>query len=149
MRDIYIYALLEPDKETVRYVGATCNVAQRLQGHLTTPDGSAEKYHWIQSLLAKREKPRVVVLETTNEVDARSREAYWINFHKSDLLLNANKGGYSVKKPACDVTVTMRLNKDFLDKVKNLAILRGLNYQSMIKQWVSEKLAHEELANLE
>lgn len=40
-------------------------------------------------------------------------------------------------------TITLRIDPRMLSKIKRLARLRYLNYQSMIKQWLSERLEEE------
>jgi predicted DNA binding CopG/RHH family protein len=41
------------------------------------------------------------------------------------------------------ITITLRIDPRMLAKIKRLARERYLNYQSMIKQWLSERLEHE------
>ena len=41
------------------------------------------------------------------------------------------------------VAITLRIDPRMLSKVKRLARSRYLNYQSMIKQWMSERLEQE------
>lgn len=41
------------------------------------------------------------------------------------------------------VSVTLRFDPRMLSKIKRLARSRFLNYQSMVKQWLSERLEHE------
>jgi predicted DNA binding CopG/RHH family protein len=41
------------------------------------------------------------------------------------------------------VTITLRMDPRMLAKIKRLARSRYLNYQSMIKQWLSERLEKE------
>ncbi len=41
------------------------------------------------------------------------------------------------------VNITLRIDPRMLSRVKRLARSRYLNYQSMIKQWVSERLEQE------
>jgi predicted DNA binding CopG/RHH family protein len=41
------------------------------------------------------------------------------------------------------VTITLRLDPRMLSRIKRLARMRYLNYQSMIKQWLSERLEGE------
>ena len=41
------------------------------------------------------------------------------------------------------VTITLRLDPRMLARIKRLARMRFLNYQSMIKQWLSERLEGE------
>ena len=46
------------------------------------------------------------------------------------------------------VTITLRMDPRMLARVKRIARSRFLNYQSMIKQWLSERM-EEELQKLE
>jgi Flp pilus assembly protein TadG len=41
------------------------------------------------------------------------------------------------------VTITLRIDPRMLARIKRLARMRYLNYQSMIKQWLSERMEHE------
>ena len=41
------------------------------------------------------------------------------------------------------VTITLRIDPRMLARVKRLARSRYLNYQSMIKQWLSERMEQE------
>ncbi|MEI7731262.1 MAG: CopG family antitoxin [Verrucomicrobiota bacterium] len=41
------------------------------------------------------------------------------------------------------VTITLRMDPRMLSRIKRLARSRYLNYQSMIKQWMSERLEYE------
>ena len=43
------------------------------------------------------------------------------------------------------VTITLRMDPRMLSRIKRLARSRYLNYQSMMKQWLSERLEHENL----
>ena len=49
--------------------------------------------------------------------------------------------GQSAKE---SVTITLRMDPRMLSRVKYLARSRFLNYQSMIKQWLSERLEEEQ-----
>ena len=41
------------------------------------------------------------------------------------------------------VTITLRMDPRMLARIKRLARSRYLNYQSMIKQWLSERMERE------
>ena len=41
------------------------------------------------------------------------------------------------------VTISLRIDPRMLARIKRLARSRYLNYQSMIKQWLSERMEHE------
>jgi predicted DNA binding CopG/RHH family protein len=42
------------------------------------------------------------------------------------------------------VTITLRMDPRMLSRIKRLARSRFLNYQSMIKQWLSERMEQEQ-----
>jgi predicted DNA binding CopG/RHH family protein len=82
---------------------------------------------------------------TWNEVPLFDREeaeaAFWAE-NRPELRLmessvaRASEGGDSV-------TITLRIDPRMLARIKRLARSRFLNYQSMIKQWLSERMEHE------
>ena len=41
------------------------------------------------------------------------------------------------------VTITLRMDPRMLSRLKRLARSRYLNYQSMMKQWISERMEEE------
>jgi predicted DNA binding CopG/RHH family protein len=41
------------------------------------------------------------------------------------------------------ITITLRIDPRMLARIKRLARMRFLNYQSMIKQWLSERMEQE------
>ena len=41
------------------------------------------------------------------------------------------------------ITITLRIDPRMLARIKRLARARYLNYQSMIKQWLSERMENE------
>ena len=53
----------------------------------------------------------------------------------------------SASEASDSVSVTLRFDPRMLSRIKRLARCRFLNYQSMIKQWLSERM-EQELKNL-
>jgi hypothetical protein len=67
--------------------------------------------------------------------------AFWAE-SQADVRLMENAvavGGESSES----VTITLRMDPRMLARIKRLARSRYLNYQSMIKQWLSERMEHE------
>ncbi len=66
--------------------------------------------------------------------------AYWQS-HQIDgrLMLNA----LAKADHAESTTITLRMDPRMLSRLKRLARQRYLNYQSMLKQWVAERLEQE------
>jgi CopG antitoxin of type II toxin-antitoxin system len=74
--------------------------------------------------------------------DSEEAEASFWAENKPDLrLMEAAIAGGS--DGAESVTITLRIDPRMLARIKRLARSRYLNYQSMIKQWLSERMEQE------
>lgn len=49
----------------------------------------------------------------------------------------------SASESSESVTIALRIDPRMLARIKRLARSRYLNYQSMMKQWLSERMEHE------
>lgn len=74
--------------------------------------------------------------------DSEEAEADFWSENKPDLRLMeaAVAGGQETSE---SVTITLRMDPRMLARIKRLARSRYLNYQSMIKQWLSERMEVE------
>ncbi len=74
--------------------------------------------------------------------DSESAESDFWQEHRPDLRLMeaAVAGGGEASE---SVTITLRIDPRMLARIKRLARARYLNYQSMIKQWLSERMEDE------
>ena len=74
--------------------------------------------------------------------DSEEAEASFWAENKPDLrLLEGSIAGSS--DSAESVNITLRIDPRMLARIKRLARSRYLNYQSMIKQWLSERMEEE------
>ena len=74
--------------------------------------------------------------------DSEQAEADYWSENKPDLrLLESSVAGSSESSES--VTITLRIDPRMLARIKRLARSRFLNYQSMIKQWLSERMESE------
>jgi predicted DNA binding CopG/RHH family protein len=74
--------------------------------------------------------------------DSEQAEADFWAESKPDLrLMESSLAGAS--ESAESVTITLRIDPRMLARIKRLARSRFLNYQSMIKQWLSERMEEE------
>ena len=74
--------------------------------------------------------------------DSEEAEADFWAENKPDLrLLETSLAGGS--EAAESVTITLRIDPRMLARIKRMARSRYLNYQSMIKQWLSERMEQE------
>ena len=75
-------------------------------------------------------------------IDSEEAEADFWSENRPDLRLMeaAVAGGSEVSE---SVTITLRMDPRMLARIKRLARSRYLNYQSMVKQWLSERMEQE------
>ena len=74
--------------------------------------------------------------------DSEEAEAIFWGDHRPDLrLMEAATAGSAESSES--VTVTLRFDPRMLARIKRLARARYLNYQSMVKQWLSERMEEE------
>ena len=74
--------------------------------------------------------------------DSEEAEAgFWAENRPDLRLMESAVAGTS--DSAESVTITLRMDPRMLARIKRLARSRYLNYQSMIKQWLSERMEHE------
>jgi len=74
--------------------------------------------------------------------DSESAEAEFWAENRPDLrLMESSMAGSSEGSES--VTITLRMDPRMLARIKRLARSRYLNYQSMIKQWLSERMEYE------
>ena len=68
--------------------------------------------------------------------------AFWAD-NRIDVRLMESAVTTSGSELADSVTITLRIDPRMLARIKRLARSRYLNYQSMIKQWLSERMEQE------
>lgn len=67
--------------------------------------------------------------------------AFWSENRPALRLMETAVAGSA--ETAESVTITLRIDPRMLARIKRLARTRYLNYQSMIKQWLSERMEEE------
>lgn len=94
----YIYALVDPFTDEIRYIGKTIRPKERLANECNEKT-CTHRCHWIQGLLAKGKRPNQIILETVNGDNWQERERYWISEAKrlDWPLVNGTSGGDGVK----------------------------------------------------
>jgi hypothetical protein len=74
--------------------------------------------------------------------DSEEAEAdYWAENKPEVRLMDSSVAGNT--ESAESVTITLRMDPRMLARIKRLARTRYLNYQSMMKQWLSERMEQE------
>lgn len=98
----FVYALVCPYTDEIKYIGKTVNGLIRLYGHWRDFRKSSlsgkltRKQNWVKKLKKEKVKFKVIYLEyCENEEQLNDRERYWIAKFKADGvdLLNHTEGG--------------------------------------------------------
>ena len=66
---------------------------------------------------------------------------FWSENRPGVRLMEAAVAGSAESSES--VTITLRIDPRMLARIKRIARMRFLNYQSMIKQWLSERMEQE------
>ena len=75
----YIYALIDPRDDAVRYVGCAGDIDERLRQHMRNKNLGLPKYRWLAELKRCGLSPRLEILETVEGyLPTFAREEYWV-----------------------------------------------------------------------
>ena len=72
--------------------------------------------------------------------DLREEARFWEEHQIGQRLMQSSVAGTDTNE---STTITLRIDPRMLSRLKRLARQRYLNYQSMLKQWVAERLEKE------
>ena len=94
----YIYTLVDPITNEVRYVGRSVNPKKRYHRHLSESryGTRSHKKAWVRSLIQQDQKPILEIIETVPpDLPWQPREQYWIRHYRSKgiKLTNMSDGG--------------------------------------------------------
>jgi len=92
----YIYVLIDPIDNDIRYVGKTSNPRSRLSGHITECKKESSKHYrarWIRSLLKNNLKPIIKFIKVCPLNDFVKFETEYIKMFKSERLTNSDETG--------------------------------------------------------
>jgi len=94
----YVYCLVDPFNDKVRYIGITKNIESRFKQHIKESKRGNKNHrcNWIRSVLDKGELPKVCIIEEVNFEEKFEREKYWISYYGRENLVNGTDGGEGV-----------------------------------------------------
>jgi group I intron endonuclease len=99
MPDVYIYGLVDPRNQQIRYVGRTINLHKRLNAHINGREPHSEhKQRWIDQIKSDGSIPEIVTLETSTEDGWKEAERFWISYFRyiGANLTNISNGGQGI-----------------------------------------------------
>lgn len=93
----FIYVLIDPETNEIRYVGKSNNPKQRLWRHLkkTRENEDCYRTRWINDLKSRDLKPHMEIIEEVPFDQWPERERYWIAYYREQgcHLTNTFEGG--------------------------------------------------------
>lgn len=100
-RPYFIYELIDPRTQTIRYVGITMDPKYRyVQHHNTGSQANEAKCDWINELVEQGLAPIMNILETVmeGEAAARKQERHWIQTYVAQGIDLLNVQGMPVER---------------------------------------------------
>ena len=108
----WIYKLIDPTNEDVKYVGMSKTPFQRYGQHLQLDAGSSAKRAWIQSLFDRYLMPRLELIEEVpTKAEAIQREFYWIKYYLTQGARLTNRDEESLTPLAHKWTKRKSINR--------------------------------------
>ena len=94
-KNIFIYGLVDPRNNKVKYIGWTINTKNRYKKHLSPYrlKKNSHKNNWIKQLLSLGLSPVMKIIEMVSDDEKFDREKYWISFYGRENLTNSTDGG--------------------------------------------------------
>lgn len=144
---IYIYILIDPETQQVRYVGKTKNPSRRYNQHISECSKiKSHKNNWIFSLKKKGIKPEMILIDECDTDNWIFFEQWYIELFKSwnFNLTNLTIGGEgSIGHTPSKETIEKRSKKlkgkkrssEFCNKISE--IVKGRKYSDEIKRKAS------------
>lgn len=94
----FVYALVDPFSNEVRYVGKADSPEKRFRDHLIDTHNKV-KYAWIEQIHAQGASPKMLILEKVKECLALERELWWIqHYEKLGCQLTNYTSQYRLRK---------------------------------------------------
>ncbi len=154
----YIYVLIDPRDNSVRYVGKTSNPKYRLSGHIAECKKESTIHYrarWIKTLLKENLKPEIKFIKVCPLEKFEEIESHYIEMYKSYKLTNSDESGQGNKnrikevidrqsKKSGRVVYQYNINGDFIKEyttVRQAARVLGINH-SYISRCCSGEYKH-------
>ena len=154
---VYIYMLIDPVTNLVRYIGKADNIQIRLKEHIRKSKYTkTHKNNWINSLLEKDLKPIVEVIDMVSDNEWGFWEQFWIDQFKNwgfNLTNMANGGRGGNLGPIVNKKISIKLkgkvcSDETKDKLRYFRLgksyeeLYGLENAKIIKNNMSKVRAN-------
>ena len=111
MQTTFIYGLICPKTNTIKYIGKADDIKRRLRQHIYQSKYSDNnKNLWIKNLLKENYKPEIEVIDEVPINDWGYWEDFWIKYYKflGSQLINEMDGGHGYGKHSLETIEKIR-----------------------------------------
>jgi hypothetical protein len=117
MNPTYVYALLDPDTDEVRYIGKTdASTKYRHAQHCTlVKKPKSPRDLWVNGLITRGLFPKMIVLEESRDMGAERR---WINHYLQQGARLTNSTNFGLGRYS---TAHVDIPKDLKERVREVA----------------------------
>lgn len=94
--NVYIYGLVDPKTNMLRYVGKTTDLNRRFRRHINERFiHNSYKDRWVRNLIDNNEKPEIFLIDYVNKDEWQYWEKFYISYYKfiGCNLTNGTEGG--------------------------------------------------------
>jgi group I intron endonuclease len=95
-RNAYIYGLIDPTTNQIRYIGKSLNPKSRLRRHIADRNlYDSHKDRWLRKLIESNIRPELIIIDKVLENEWQFWEVHYINYFKfiGCFLTNGTNGG--------------------------------------------------------
>ena len=145
-KPVYIYALVDPEDNSVFYIGKSENPKSRLSAHLalSKTDNNRHKKNKIAKIKRLGNEPSLVILEKCCADDWKEKERKWIARGRKEKwpLTNIKEGGESTAEDYMNQVVAPYLNptkEDFSDAITKIVhpnnhdAIKSLDFDGLVE----------------
>jgi hypothetical protein len=140
----YIYILIDPFDNNIRYVGQSSNIERRLKDHINTSTNKnsysyrTHKSCWIRRVIKSGQMPIIKIVEECNSLDESNiRERYYIEKYQKEGYKLTNSKSEDVTEFSTITKSKMSLAK----KGKKLEEIVGKEKSIKLRKYYSERMS--------
>ena len=151
----FIYVLIDPFTNQVRYVGKADNLKNRLYNHVKSLSKKTKKISWIKSLIKKGVEPEISDIDYVLKSEWEFWEMHYISLYKSwgFKLTNGDNGGVGgcgrISRKMSDVTKEKirQCKLNMSDEYRSKLRLANLGKKASKQQRLNQSIAHKNQTN--
>lgn len=148
--NVFIYALIDPRDNDIRYVGMSKDPIYRLKQHFwkSQINKSTYKNHWLKNLLSNNLYPILEIIEECPEMIWQGRERFWIKYYSylGCRLTNSTSGGEGL--PNLSAESRAKISQKLTGKKLTPEHIKNLSLSHIGKKQTFEHTENIRLGNL-